>query len=317
VDCFDTTILSQLTEITQLISGQPLSLKRRKPSVITLADRARDAGQWELAAQLYRKALNRNPRNLSIWVQYGHALKERGSLTQAETAYRMAIAYQPGSADSNLQLGHALKIQGKQHEAQAAYLRALALEPFLPHPLRGLGELGWSKAKLAELQRLLLDRASSLRVGGGDRAPITVDPSGIAQSVAEQHCAACFDGEWYLDHSPDVAHAEMNPPEHFLMYGLKEGRNPNAAAVGAGSWRAVTDAEIHCLLKPSFRNEVALFVTHSPHGRLKPHVRHYLDSLKRQRIAIILIVATDRPFTAADVSLINSIDGMFVRRNEG
>ena len=46
--------------------------KRAKPSVITLADWARDAGQWELAAMYYRTALRRKPKNPPIWVQYGH-----------------------------------------------------------------------------------------------------------------------------------------------------------------------------------------------------------------------------------------------------
>jgi hypothetical protein len=35
---------------------------RRKQNFVDLADRARDAGQWELAVQLYRKALDRNPK---------------------------------------------------------------------------------------------------------------------------------------------------------------------------------------------------------------------------------------------------------------
>jgi GT2 family glycosyltransferase/tetratricopeptide (TPR) repeat protein len=124
-----------------------LGLKRRKPSVITLADRARDAGRWELAAQFYRKALDRNPRNAPIWVQYGHALKEAADLAQAEIAYRQAIAYDPGIADSHLQLGHALKIQGKNDEAKVSYLRAFALEPSLPHALRELRGLGLSEAQ--------------------------------------------------------------------------------------------------------------------------------------------------------------------------
>jgi hypothetical protein len=62
---------------------------------------------------------------------------------------------------------------------------------------------------------------------------------------------------------------------------------------------------------------VALFLAHSPRGHLKPHVRHYLDSLKRQRIAVILIVNADRPFIANQIDKISGIDGMFVRRNEG
>jgi hypothetical protein len=135
------------------------------------------------------------------------------------------------------------------------------------------------------------------------------------QCVTEQEWSGRFDAEWYLEHNPDVARIGINPLKHFLKYGVKEGRKPNAAA--RGSWSAVTDAEIHCLMKPSFRGEVALFVTHSPHGRLKPHVCHYLESLRRQSIAVILIVAADKPFTANDADLVNRTDGIFVRENEG
>ena len=85
----------------------PFRFRRaRKPSPITLADRARNSGQWELAANLYKEALDRNPENPAIWVQYGHALKEAGHLRQAETAYRRAIGYDENDADPHLSLIH-------------------------------------------------------------------------------------------------------------------------------------------------------------------------------------------------------------------
>jgi glycosyltransferase involved in cell wall biosynthesis len=131
---------------------------RRKPAFVALADRARNARQWERAAELYRKALDQNPRLPGIWVQYGHALKESGKLrdpdklAQAETAYRRAISIDPTAADSYLQLGHALKLQGKTEDAQAANLRAFVLDPSMPYPLQELSGLGWSEAQLSELQ---------------------------------------------------------------------------------------------------------------------------------------------------------------------
>jgi lipopolysaccharide biosynthesis protein/GT2 family glycosyltransferase len=136
-------------------------LRRRKPDAVTLADRARDARQWELAAQLYRKALDRDPRNPPIWVQYGHALKESGELrdpdklVQAEIAYHSALSLDPSAADPHLQLGHVLKLQGKTNEAEAAYLRAFALDPSMPDPLQELRGLGWSEAQLSELRGML------------------------------------------------------------------------------------------------------------------------------------------------------------------
>src|SRR5207249_799806 len=66
----------------------PLALRRPKESVIARADRAREAGQWDAAARLYRTALDRNARKPAIWIQYGHALKELGDLRGAEAAYR-------------------------------------------------------------------------------------------------------------------------------------------------------------------------------------------------------------------------------------
>jgi tetratricopeptide (TPR) repeat protein/SAM-dependent methyltransferase/uncharacterized protein YbaR (Trm112 family) len=136
------------------INGRaPRSVPRlRREGLITRADRAQVARQWPLAARLYRKALDRNPDNPPIWVQYGHALKEAGDPAAAEHAYRTALSYAPGVADTNLQLGHALKLRGKIEEAQAAYLRSFARDPSLPHPLLELGELGWSHLELAELR---------------------------------------------------------------------------------------------------------------------------------------------------------------------
>ncbi len=146
--------------LDRIVPRPRLGLVRRKPDAITIADRARDAGQWELAAQLYRKALDRDPRNPPIWVQYGHALKESGELrdfdklAQAELAYRRALLLDPTAADPHLQLGHVLKLQGKTEEAQAAYLRAFALDPSVPHPLHELSGLGWSEAQVVEFRRL-------------------------------------------------------------------------------------------------------------------------------------------------------------------
>src|SRR5882762_1501113 len=99
-----------------------------KVGPIVLADRARDARQWEAAVQHYRTALARNPHNPPIWVQYGHALKEGGSYGAAEAAYRHAIAGEPAVADTHLQLGLVLKLQGRTEEAKTAYLRALSID---------------------------------------------------------------------------------------------------------------------------------------------------------------------------------------------
>jgi tetratricopeptide (TPR) repeat protein len=115
-----------------------LRLWRNGPNPITLADRARDKGEWELAARHYREALHLNPNNLPVWTQYGHVMKEWGHAAEAEGAYRKAIELDPNAADIHLQLHDALKIQGKTDEAAAAYRRALALDPTLHADLQPL-----------------------------------------------------------------------------------------------------------------------------------------------------------------------------------
>src|SRR5262249_20005664 len=120
-------------------------LRRRKVSVITLADRARDSRQWQRAARLYQTALNRNPRNPPIWVQYGHVLKEAGRQADAEHAYRSAVECDPTDADAHLHLGHILKLRHKQDEAKEAYRRSFVLKPLL--------------ATAFELQRMGVDLA--------------------------------------------------------------------------------------------------------------------------------------------------------------
>ena len=65
------------------------------------------------------------------------------------------------------------------------------------------------------------------------------------------------------------------------------------------------------------RADTALFVTHTATGRLKPHVRHYLASLRKQNVACILIVAADGPFADGDDALLADVDGLFVRENTG
>lgn len=321
---------------------------RKRASVITLADRARDAGEWEDAARFYRKALDRNPRNSPIWVQYGHALKESGRPAEAEAAYRDAAAHAPSAAEPWLQLGHLLTLRGRNSEAEAAYLRAFALAPASADPLNGLRALGWSDAGLHELREASgaatpnpalgssspaeeqtprhFDAAWYLRQNP-DIARAGIDPlqhflehgfkEGRWPSPQKRWSAQFFDPDWYLRQNPDVARAGTDPLEHFLRDGFREGRHPHLARLIPGTYAPVTDAEISCVKQPVFGDEVALLVTHSASGRLRPHLPHYLAALTRHGIAVILIIAADAPFADFDLDILRRIGGVFVRQNKG
>ncbi len=175
------------------INGRAAGSRRQrwKESIITRADRARDLGQWEIAARLYRRALDRNPGRSEIWVQYGHVLKEAGQ-RDAELAYRRALADEPRVGDIHLQLGHALKLQGKTEAAQAAYLCAFALDPSRSTSLGELAGLGWDKAQVNELKGLLEVDAphpgdpSSARRGEADARQRSGNGSGSQATPADE-----------------------------------------------------------------------------------------------------------------------------------
>jgi len=123
----------------------------KRPSVITSADRARAAGNWQVAADHYATALRRNPHNGPIWIQHGHALRESGRVAEAEQSYRQAISCNQQDPDGHLHLGHALKLQMKSEAAISSYLRAAALGAGFD-ATEGLRGLGWGAAELAELR---------------------------------------------------------------------------------------------------------------------------------------------------------------------
>jgi hypothetical protein len=143
--------------------------------LVVQADLARDSRNWPLAAELYRKALERRPKNPPIWIQYGHALKESGHLGEAEDAYRRSLADAPDVADSHLQLGHVLKLQGRTAEAekraQISVSRDVCGRPNEVNSVSGWGNigsssngaLGWSERRLSELRLPVEARRSSSR----------------------------------------------------------------------------------------------------------------------------------------------------------
>ncbi len=131
--------------------------------------------------------------------------------------------------------------------------------------------------------------------------------------------SADFDSRWYLSRYPDLRKSGVIPLVHFLLYGEREGRFPTPEAEHFALPKSfpVTASEIRCLKLPNITGEVAVFVTHSPDGNIKPHVVHYLTSLKRHGIDIILVVAADHLVDTIAPNVVAFVSGLFVRQNEG
>ncbi|MDM0017560.1 rhamnan synthesis F family protein [Variovorax saccharolyticus] len=122
-----------------------------------------------------------------------------------------------------------------------------------------------------------------------------------------------FDPSWYLETYPDVASEGVEPLAHFLNFGEAEGRNPRAPRVH----RPVTRAALKRIKMPLAREEMALFVTHAPHGTIKPHVPVYVDALRRQGVAVTLIVASERMGEFLLDGIEDRVDGLYIRQNQG
>lgn len=165
-----------------------------------------------------------------------------------------------------------------------------------------------------------------------------------------------FDPRWYLTANPDARRSGLDPLSHYLRIGAAEGADPspdfatrwygeqNAADLPKGTnplvhflhrgrhqglapclrsfrfvhGRPVEEAQLFGPDRlPALGEEIALFVTHSPDGRLKPHLQTYLSALHAEGISVILIVAADRPLQPTEPWLSSLVTCVFVRQNVG
>jgi glycosyltransferase involved in cell wall biosynthesis len=112
-----------------------------------IADSARDAGHWALAARHYREMLKENPKDVGIWLQHGHMLKELGLFGDAAESYGRALSLAPNDPESHLQCGFLAKITGDL--------------PLALHHLRQARELGYQPIDLVDQEiRLCAGRRS-------------------------------------------------------------------------------------------------------------------------------------------------------------
>lgn len=82
--------------------------------------------QWAKAARAWRAALAAK-EDRGARVQFGHALKEAGLLSQAQAQYELGFASAANALDAACQLGHLSKVSGDFAAAAAHYQRALDL----------------------------------------------------------------------------------------------------------------------------------------------------------------------------------------------
>jgi len=142
------------------------------------------------------------------------------------------------------------------------YPEAAGEDPFL-HYLQVGWRKGYEPSGSAHRSRFLERAGARQKANGISWPPVPVDadlPAGLTRQAARELAAEAFDPVFYLSSWPDVAEAGVDPLEHFLEAGWREGRdpspdfcsaeyleaNPDLAATGVNPflhWLAVGQAE--------------------------------------------------------------------------
>jgi lipopolysaccharide biosynthesis protein/Flp pilus assembly protein TadD len=317
----------------------------------TRGDKARDEKRWEKAAEAYVKYLACTPNDFDIWVQLGHTYKESRAFKEADAAYNSALAFDNDNPDLLLNLGHLRKLQNDIVSAVDFYERSFKIDKneFAAAEIRSITEAQRRIRSIIEAQRRPAENAwrdffSSNAASRKPRqldeevallrkspllnpiwyrktysdlgdTPIDVARHYLLHGAAEgRNPGPDFDTKFYLHQYSDVAAAGVNPLVHYIRYGAKEGRK---RLLDSTIKYAVSDAHIECVRRVSLAPEVALFVTHSPDGRIRAHVKHYLRALVRHGICPILLIASDVAFIDRNDPVLDILGGVFVRQNIG
>jgi Tfp pilus assembly protein PilF len=99
-------------------------------------------------ADLYRRALQVQPRAAEIRVNYGRLLETQGQLAAALAEYRRAVQEDPWLAEAHYNLGTALLRSGRAAEGEAALREAVHLQPDHADALTNLGVLHAQRGEL-------------------------------------------------------------------------------------------------------------------------------------------------------------------------
>lgn len=313
------------------------------------ANDARDKRRWATAAEHYRRFLDHRPDDFAIWVQLGHMLAESGDWPGADQAYRTAHALKPEDADLALCRGHLARRRGDVDTAIQFYRTSFALDGN-EHAAKLLDELIPPDPRQADPEPEPLadpdpdpdpaqsgqarpggcidgwyerDISGVLYPGGGDAPWVEFRAGGRKVGQAEpalrEDGALAFramldielgeDGEGVevtAHRMPDEAVLEPGPVQMF-----PPSRHPADHDV---AWSV--PCEVVKPLGLPVDSEIALFVTHSRSGKIKPHVLPWLRALKAEGLGIFLIATVDRPVDLP-AELFDLADALMVRRNAG
>jgi Flp pilus assembly protein TadD len=109
------------------------------PTLLRVAEAARESGDLLTAAELYRQAAARQPGDVAPLVGLGETLLALGAVDEAAESFRAALSAAPEDTAALVGLGKALLALNQPAIAAAQFERAIARQPGNVQALNGLG----------------------------------------------------------------------------------------------------------------------------------------------------------------------------------
>ncbi|TWH02324.1 Lipopolysaccharide biosynthesis protein [Ochrobactrum sp. J50] len=125
-----------------------------------------------------------------------------------------------------------------------------------------------------------------------------------------------FDSTAYLRAVPNAW--PTNPLEHYITEGIHRGILPQRPSAPLSAER-VTSANLRFVKRGNLSRQIALMVTHTPDGVIKPYATHYAAQLKKAGMSVYMIVASDKDIDSVSIpsETANACSVVCVRENIG
>ncbi len=189
----DATLVEALTSLGYLGGGAASGTASQidpKDAIAWLEEL--EAAKRELAGGAAAEALariealvRRNPDNVPLLTNLGHAQARLGRSEQAAESFRRAVELRPGLHFLHLNLGDAWVQAGRLAEARAAYERVVALDPRFPKAWLRLSDLELAADRPAAA-RAVLERA----VAAGTESAVLLTHLAVLQRATGDAAAA-------------------------------------------------------------------------------------------------------------------------------
>jgi protein O-GlcNAc transferase len=166
------------------------SSRDRAEQLIAAGNRAENEGRLSEACQLYRRAVDAQPRHAGARLNLGVGLEAAGDLAGARECYEKALEIEPSNAAASYNLGKLHYTQGAHAEAVRRLTAALDARADFPQASIVRGHARYA---LGELEAAALDLAAGLHRlpedEGARRALAAVRASLAVKEALEHHAA--------------------------------------------------------------------------------------------------------------------------------